>query len=142
MGTQPRRLWITLEDDLVDIVKPGDDVEVIGVVKQRWRPFMKEEKTEIEIILKAHHISVQDSYDGNIIKAEEAEEEFKAYWEKKENLDVRGRNRILESFCPVVFGLYVAKLGKAVHCTLHSVPTGDINTKALEMNEIKELMLC
>ena len=119
MGTQPRRLWITLEDDLVDIVKPGDDVEVIGVVKQRWRPFMKEEKTEIEIILKAHHISVQDSYDGNIIKAEEAEEEFKAYWEKKENLDVRGRNRILESFCPVVFGLYVAKLGKAVHCTSH-----------------------
>ena len=126
MGTQPRRLWITLEDDLVDIVKPGDDVEVIGVVKQRWRPFMKEEKTEIEIILKAHHISVQDSYDGNIIKAEEAEEEFKAYWEKKENLDVRGRNRILESFCPVVFGLYVAKLGR--QSTVHPITQYTTNT--------------
>ena len=98
---------------MVDSVKPGDDVEIIGVVKQRWKPGNQpEELTEIEVALKAHHLTVENSHAGNLIKAEEAEEEFKAYWERKENLDVSGRNKLLESFCPEVFGLYVAKLGK------------------------------
>ena len=113
LGTTPRRLWLTLEDDLVDTVKPGDDVEVIGIVKQRWKPFQKEETTEIEIVLKTHHISVQNSHAGNLIKAEEAEEEFNTYWARRENMDVIGRNKILESICPKLFGLYVAKLGKS-----------------------------
>ena len=37
LGAIPRSIWVTLEDDLVDSVKPGDDVDVIGVVKKRWK---------------------------------------------------------------------------------------------------------
>ena len=39
LGAIPRSIWVTLEDDLVDAVKPGDDVDVIGVVKKRWKAF-------------------------------------------------------------------------------------------------------
>lgn len=28
MGTIPRSMWVTLEDDLVDSSKPGDDVVI------------------------------------------------------------------------------------------------------------------
>jgi len=37
-GAVPKSVWVTLEDDLVDVCKPGDDVTVVGVVRRRWHP--------------------------------------------------------------------------------------------------------
>ena len=54
LGAIPRSIWVTLEDDLVDTVKPGDDVDVVGVVRKRWKPLGKhsEERTDISLTLK------------------------------------------------------------------------------------------
>ena len=113
-GHKPGSLWVSLEDDLVEIVKPGDHIEIIGVVKQRWNPLgnQQEEKTVVELVLKAHNLWVQNSETCNIVDAEEAEEEFRNYWSRPENMDVVGRNRLVASFCPELFGLYIAKLGE------------------------------
>ena len=100
----------------MEIVKPGDNVEIIGVVKQRWDPFGNQQdgKNMVELVLKAHNLSVQNHETCNIVDAEEAEEEFSNYWSRPENLDVVGRNRLIASFCPELVGLYIPKLGKSV----------------------------
>ena len=115
-GHKPGSLWVSLEDDLVEIVKPGDHVEIIGVVKQRWNPLgnQQEEKTVVELVLKAHNLWVQNSETSNIVDAEEAEREFSDYWSRPENRDVVGRNKLVASFCPELFGLYIAKLGEMI----------------------------
>ena len=101
---------------MVDTVKPGDDVDVIGVVKKRWKPLGKsaEERTEIKLTIKAMNISVQNSVTSNVIVADQAEKEFEQFWSQHENRDVIGRNKILSYFCPQVYGLYVVKLALAV----------------------------
>jgi DNA helicase MCM9 len=34
----PRSIIVILEDNLVDLVKPGDDVMISGMFIMRWKP--------------------------------------------------------------------------------------------------------
>lgn len=114
IGTIPRSLWVTLEDDLVGACKPGDDILVCGTVHRRWRPANKEVRPDIELVLKANNVTIRNKQRSGTIVTDEMRNEFAGFWEKYQYNPLAGRNVILASFCPQVYGLYLVKLAVAV----------------------------
>ncbi|XP_076450978.1 uncharacterized protein LOC143286913 [Babylonia areolata] len=114
MGNIPRAMWVVLEDDLVDCCKAGDDVTVCGTVCQRWRPLSEESKCDIEIVLKANHVLVTNEQRSRVLITKELKEEIVWFWEQHKNTPLTGRNKILASLCPQVYGLYVVKMAVAL----------------------------
>ncbi|KAF9163974.1 DNA helicase mcm9 [Actinomortierella ambigua] len=90
-GTIPRSMVVILTDDLVDYAKSGDDVTITGTVIQRWNPTVVGERCDIEIVLLANYVHI-----NNEQRSGEAVTER--------------RNKILASVCPQVYGLYLVKL--------------------------------
>lgn len=116
MGTIPRSIWVTLEDDLVDVCKPGDDVTVIGVVKRRWHEMGRahDGRTEIGLCLKANFIQVNNDQKSRHLVNPDQVLEFEQFWREHAHTPLAGRNKILASFCPQVYGLYAVKLALAI----------------------------
>ncbi|XP_042857902.1 DNA helicase MCM9-like [Penaeus japonicus] len=114
VGTIPRSLWVTLEDDLVDACKPGDDVLICGTMHRRWRPVSRDSRPDIDLVLKANNVTIRNKQRSSTIVTDEMREEFADFWEYHKYDPLTGRNLILASFCPQVYGLYVVKLAVAV----------------------------
>ncbi|KAJ3606434.1 hypothetical protein NHX12_025955, partial [Muraenolepis orangiensis] len=81
VGSIPRSMVVVLEDDLVDICKSGDDVTVYGVVCQRWKPFCPDSTCEVELVLKANNIEVNNQQTTAALMMEDIQKEFKDFWE-------------------------------------------------------------
>lgn len=60
VGSIPRCMVVVLEDDLVDSCKSGDDITVYGVVMQRWKPFHEDARCDLELVLKANYVKVNN----------------------------------------------------------------------------------
>uniref|UniRef100_A0A7M4E8Y7 DNA helicase MCM9 n=2 Tax=Crocodylus porosus TaxID=8502 RepID=A0A7M4E8Y7_CROPO len=114
VGSIPRSMVVVLENDLVDSCKSGDDITVYGVVMQRWKPFHQDARCDLEIVLKANYIKVNNEQLAGVIIDEEVRKEFEDFWEKHKSNPLAGRNEILASLCPQVFGLYLVKLAVAM----------------------------
>ncbi|KAI1897496.1 hypothetical protein AGOR_G00083870 [Albula goreensis] len=114
VGSIPRSMLVILEDDLVDSCKSGDDITVYGVVRQRWKPLYPDTRCELEIVLKANFIEVNNEQSTAAMVLDDIQKEFEEFWEKYKDDPLSGRNQILMSLCPQVFGLYVVKLAVAM----------------------------
>uniref|UniRef100_A0AAY4CG53 DNA helicase MCM9 n=1 Tax=Denticeps clupeoides TaxID=299321 RepID=A0AAY4CG53_9TELE len=114
VGSVPRSMLVVLEDDLVDACKSGDDVTVYGVVCQRWKPLVPDGRCDVEVVLKANHLDVNNDQTPVSSALEDGHAEFREFWDRHRHDPVSGRNRILMSLCPQVFGMYVVKLAVAM----------------------------
>ncbi|CAH3154559.1 unnamed protein product [Pocillopora meandrina] len=114
VGTIPRSMWVILEDDLVDCCKAGDDITVCGVVMRRWKPVFPDSRCDLEVVFKANHVSVNNEQKATVLVTEELKREFAEFWERFKQSPLQGRNHILSSFCPQVYGLYAVKLAVAL----------------------------
>ncbi|XP_046559638.1 LOW QUALITY PROTEIN: DNA helicase MCM9-like [Haliotis rubra] len=114
VGTIPRSMWVVLEDDLVDSCKAGDDITVCGTVMRRWRNLSADSKCDIEIVLKANHVLVTNEQRNSVLITQEMKSEIVAFWDEHKMEPFTARNKILASFCPQVYGLYVVKLAVAM----------------------------
>ncbi|XP_021096297.1 DNA helicase MCM9 isoform X3 [Heterocephalus glaber] len=114
VGSIPRSMKVILEDDLVDSCKSGDDLTIYGVVTQRWKPFQQDVRCEVEIVLKANYVQINNEQSSGIVVAEEVRKEFEEFWKFYERDPFAGRNEILASLCPQVFGMYLVKLAVAM----------------------------
>ncbi|KFW68229.1 DNA helicase MCM9, partial [Pygoscelis adeliae] len=114
VGSIPRCMVVVLEDDLVDSCKSGDDITVYGVVMQRWKPFHEDARCNLELVLKANYVKVNNEQLAGVVIDEEVRKEFEDFWEKHRNDPLAGRNEILASLCPQIFGLYLVKLAVAM----------------------------
>ncbi|KAL1254009.1 hypothetical protein QQF64_016238 [Cirrhinus molitorella] len=114
VGSIPRSMLIILEDDLVDSCKSGDDITVYGVVCQRWKPTFLDCRCDVEIVLKANYIEVNNEQSTTALVLEDIQKEFEDFWDCHKHDPIAGRNEILMSLCPQVFGMYVVKLAVAM----------------------------
>ena len=110
IGTIPRSMWVVLEDDLVDCCKPGDDVTICGIVMRRWKSVKVDTKCDLEMVVQANHVNIHNEQNGSTIVTDELRTEFEKFWQEHRDNPLEGRNHIIASMCPQIFGCYVVKL--------------------------------
>ena len=111
-GTIPRSITVILEDDLAESCRAGDDLVAVGVLTQRWHREPKaDQRSSIELVLLANQISVTNEVKTAAACTIEDEEQFKAFWKRYANDRLRGRDILVGSVCPQVYGMQAVKLG-------------------------------
>ncbi|KAJ7968253.1 DNA helicase [Quillaja saponaria] len=114
VGAIPRSIHVILMDDLVDIVKAGDDVIVTGVLTARWSPELKDVRCDLDPVLIANHVKRTNELKSEIDFPDNVVMKFKQFWSDFKDAPLKGRNAILRGICPQVFGLFTVKLAVAL----------------------------
>ncbi|KAB2050858.1 hypothetical protein ES319_A12G015700v1 [Gossypium barbadense] len=114
VGVIPRSILVILQDDLVDIVKAGDDVIITGILTAKWSPDLKDVRCDLGPILIANHVRKTNEMKLEIDIPDDVAMKFKQFWLDFRDTPLKGRNTILRGICPQVFGLFTVKLAVAL----------------------------
>ncbi|ESR37054.1 putative DNA helicase MCM9 [Citrus sinensis] len=114
VGVIPRSILVILKDDLVDIVKAGDDVIVTGILTAKWSPDLKDVRCDLDPVLIANHVRRTNELKSDIDIPDDIIMQFKQFWSEFKDTPLKGRNAILRGICPQVFGLFTVKLAVAL----------------------------
>ncbi|KAF5813711.1 putative DNA helicase [Helianthus annuus] len=114
VGAIPRSIPVILQDDLVDVVKAGDDVIVTGVLTAKWSPDLKDVRCDLEPVLVANYVRRINEIKLDIEIPDEVILQFKNFWSEFKEAPLSGRNAILRAICPQVYGLFTVKLAVAL----------------------------
>ncbi|KAI3989689.1 hypothetical protein MKX01_009181 [Papaver californicum] len=114
VGSIPRSIPVVLKDDLVDIVKAGDDVIVTGVLTEKWSSDMKDVRCDLDPLFVANYVRRTNELKANIDVPDDIVQMFEQFWIDFKDTPLRGRNAILQGICPQIFGLFTVKLAVAL----------------------------
>ncbi|KAF8406052.1 hypothetical protein HHK36_008132 [Tetracentron sinense] len=114
VGSIPRSIPIILKDDLVDIVKAGDDVIVTGILTAKWSSDLKDVRCDLDPILIANHVRRTNELKSDIVIPDDVVKKFRQFWLDFKDTPLKGRNAILRGICPQIFGLFTVKLAVAL----------------------------
>ncbi|KAK3027460.1 hypothetical protein RJ639_041066, partial [Escallonia herrerae] len=114
VGAIPRSIPVILKDDLVDIVKAGDDVIVTGILTAKWSSDIKDVRCDLEPVLVANHVRRTNELKTDVNIPDDVIMKFKQFWSEFKDAPLQGRNAILRGICPQVFGLFTVKLAVAL----------------------------
>ncbi|KAJ6633293.1 DNA helicase MCM9 [Pseudolycoriella hygida] len=111
--SMPAVMDVTLDDDLVENCQPGDSVTICGTVESRWT---YSPKVEIKVVIRANSV---DNKMKQVKVGNELPEHLiclRAEWnELTEKFGELGaRDILIQSICPDVHGMYLAKLAVAL----------------------------
>ena len=65
-------------------------------------------------MIRANNLIVNNDHSSSISLTDDIKREFRDFWEEHELTPLCGRNKIIASICPQVFGLYLVKLAVAL----------------------------
>ena len=94
-----------LENDLVDCCQPGDDVWITAVVVSRWKSPIAGQRWDVEIALHANNVMVCNQQHG-LALTDDLKKLFVNFWNDEPSC-ISARDKMLFSFCPTVYGMYV-----------------------------------
>ncbi|MCL7027956.1 hypothetical protein MKW94_029441, partial [Papaver nudicaule] len=114
VGSIPLSIPVVLKDDLVDIVKAGDDVIVMGVLTAKWSSDLKDVRCDLDPLFVANHIAAQLNnimsplylsivsyvaldvrlYSTNIDVPEKIIQKFEQFWVDFKDTPLKGINRL------------------------------------------------
>ncbi|KAH1207976.1 putative DNA helicase MCM9 [Glycine max] len=114
VGAIPRSILVILKDDLVDVVKAGDDVIVTGLLTAKWSPELKDVRCDLDPVLIANNIRRINELKSEIDISDDMVKKFEQFWVHFKDSPLKGRNAILRAICPQVFGLFTVKLAVAL----------------------------
>ncbi|QBM90694.1 DNA replication licensing factor MCM2 [Metschnikowia aff. pulcherrima] len=141
-GRLPRHREIILLSDLVDVAKPGEDVEIVGIYKNNYDGHLNAKNgfPVFATIIEANLITRKESSlmfggdSGQSAWVEEDEKEFRRLSRERGIID-----KIIASMAPSIYGHKDIKT--AVACSLFGGVAKDINGKHSIRGDINVLLL-
>ncbi|XP_012228856.1 DNA helicase MCM9-like isoform X2 [Linepithema humile] len=107
-------LQVILLDDLIDKCRPGDNIDVSGVIIRKWDKLKAGCRAEATPFLMANSIFIRKKISEATFSTAGIKDTFTTYWEHYRDNPLTGRDNILASICPQLYGMYLAKLALSV----------------------------
>ena len=129
-GTEPKQMLITLEDDLVDCLNPGDSVRITGTLKT----FREERSGKFKNYIYANHIEQLEQEFEELQISEEDEEKIKTL-----SKDPDVYNKIIKSTAPSIKGY--SKVKEAIALQLFGGAAKELEDKTRLRGDIHILIV-
>ena len=131
LGSIPRSIAVILEANLVDKFNAGDDVIVVGILVRQWKPVWKGARCAVDIALRANSILALNAQDRMRAVTSDTVSQFDSFWQpyRASGRLLDGRDKIIRSICPQLYGLYFVKLALLLTLVGGSVTQSDRGVK-------------